>query len=269
MITVDQSALEQSIQRWQQSIGLKIAQLGLAAEKVVLIEGGRLAEELMDFTPRADKKQIEIDVKRSFLSLNVDHQRRAHGKSGKLTAEYTTSYDTEWYAFQDNAIFGVGRDRDMRDASADDLYKVYTTTTVQKGGRLKVGQRGKQSIYVWQKILTKASTVNQVVQRIKRHVGRMAAGWVVGFRGLEAEGYKSSKTLPKYITDNEQGARGTFSHTLKVLGAPSITIENHAVGIGNKSMESILAHALDTRAYKMTERMKHLLDHPEKISEET
>lgn len=256
MITLDQSALSQSLQRWNQSVALKQAVLGQAAEKTVLVEAGRLVESLIKLTPSAKKDNIQIDVKSKFVSLNLDHVRQTDGPA-------------EWYAFQPNAIFGVAKDQDMSGASVEELYRLNKTLKVNKQGRVIAGKRGKQTVYIWKKIVTKAATVNALIAKLKKHVGRRAAGWLVSWNDLKMIGLKSSYNPPQYIAQHSQGARGYSINGLGIKGSPEFTIENHAIGIENRSMDIVVQAALNIRADAMTKRLEYLVKYPERISEET
>ncbi len=237
-------------------MALKQAVLGQAAEKTVLIESGRLAESLIKLTPSAKKSDIEQDVRSKFVSLNLDHTRQVSEGS-----------DADWYAFSPNAIFGVVKSKDMTDASVEDLYKIHISTEVDKHGRSAVGKRGKQTVYLWQKIVTKTATVNKLIAKIKTHVGRRSAAWAKCLEELIALGYKSSYSIPAYIQKHVTGARGYSTPELNKVN-PSVTITNFAVGIGNREINGIIQSALDIRATAMTKRLEYLVKYPEKISEE-
>jgi hypothetical protein len=271
MITVDQPALQQSLQRWNSYIAGKIDFTHLAGKEVVRVEAGRLVQTLIKVTPPAEpartRESIEGRVDRTFQVLGTENGRSwvdldQGGKHGYG--------DVAWYAFQSNAIFGVARDADMTGASAAELYAVYQANKRQnKQGRIIAGRRGKQTVYIWKKITTLASEVRKLKTRLKSHVGRLKAGWCPAWDKLGQP--RGTYAPPRWVTDHnvEGKVQGYAINLIDDPRFPQFTLENHAKGAGSDTMNGLVKTALDIRSKAMVKRMTFLVKHPEKLGEET
>jgi hypothetical protein len=253
--------------RFNQAVALRIKVTGEAAHNVLRDEAGRLNETMMRFTPPADisktRQNITERVSSKFSSLGTD---TAHDFADYEPGEKAGRGDIRWYAFQPHSIYGIARASDKTKASADDLYKIYFGTKLNKQGRIVAGQRGKQTVYLWQSIKTKASTVAKLAKRLREHVGRAKAGWLKGYRRLQSAGFSSSYSPPQYIAKHENGQeRGFFLDGLGAPGNPTFTIGNTAKGIGSVKMADIARRAMLTRAVAIPKRLQYLIRHPELI----
>ena len=268
MITVDMPALQQSIARWNSYIAGKIDMLQVNGQGVVKIEAGRLVQTLIKVTPPEDRSKtsesIEGRVTGTFHVLGEGGHRdfdsaSSGGKAG--------SGDVRWYAFTPGEIYGVARDKDMSGASAEDLYAVYfASRKLTTDGRVNAGSRGKQTVYLWQKITTKAAAVRKLAARLKKHVGRLKAAWLVAWNDLGKPG--GTYAPPQWVTQHESGARGYSINGLGDPRYPQFTLENHAKGAGSGKMAGLAKTAMDIRTNAMVKRMTFLIAHPEKVAEE-
>ena len=268
MVMVDQGALQQSLQRWNSFIAGKIDFIHQAGPKVVRVEAGRLVQTLIKVTPPTEPAKT-----RDSIGGKVDATFHVLGtENGRSWTEFDQGGkhgygDVAWYAFQPNAIFGVAKDVDMTGASAAELYSVYQANRRQtKEGRIMAGKRGKQTVYIWRKITTLAKEVAVLKARLKKHVGRLKAGWLPTWKDLGRP--QGTYAPPQWVTQHEAGALGYSINGLGDPRFPQFTLENHAKGAGSQKMNALVKTALDIRSKAMVQRMTFLVKHPEKLAEE-
>ncbi len=255
------------MRKFQGILAKKADLLHVTGQSVVKVETGRLLDTLVTITPPDDRKmsadKIQKRVSQVFRSLSEDLS--FHDKDSK-----SGSGDVTWYAFQPNAIFGLAKDKDLRKASVDDLYQLFFKTRINKQGRIVAGKRGKQTVYIWQKLTTKASRVKQLTARFIKHLGRAKAGWAVSLEDVRDLGWKGGKPIPEWVRPHMTPgkARGYAINHLSDKTKPSFTIENHAKGIGSRLFERLKNQALRIRIQAMEKRMAYLIKHPDRIKEE-
>lgn len=267
MITVDKPSLEASLTRWNSFVAGKIDMTQLAGQGVTRKEAGRLVQTLIKITPPADRKgsmdKLGAKVEGKFHSLG---EESGHSFSEFSAGSKAGQGDVRWYAFQPNSIYGIKQDLDMSEASVEDLRDVYYKTQLNGDGRIVAGTRGRQTVYLWQKITTKAATVKKLAKRLKDHFGRLKAGWLPSWKDLGRPG--GTYSPPGWVTDHEDGARGYSINGLGDPRFPQFTLENHAKGAGTAKMNGLVRDALVIRSEAMVKRMSFLIKHPEKLSEE-
>jgi hypothetical protein len=252
----DRASLDAAMAKFSQAIALVAEQSGRDCKIVVAEQASLLADEMLKRTPPLNrartKEKIKRDVLSKFGSLNVE------------TSRESPSSGVHWYAFQPNAIFGVAADRDMTKASAQDLYDVYYKTKLNKQERIKAGQRGKQTVWLWQKIQSKTATVNALIKRLQGHVDRAKASWLPAWTILKSLAPVGAGAVPDSIAKHASGALGTFTNGLETPGAPSFTLTSFAKGIGSDKMRAIAAETMRIRAEKMVQRLVYVTIHPPK-----
>lgn len=274
MIYLDETAFRQAEARFNAAVALKIKQMGLNGEMCVRVEAGRLAETMMRLTPPKDimaaRTKIQNRVKAEFTAMTdtvenrtVKWTKRHHALSAGAYGEPVL-----WYHFTPTGIYGVAQTKDLREASADDLYALWKGNRITKQSRFIAGKRGKQTVYLWQRWLTRKRTVAALARRVMEHVGRAKAGWLVAWDELKNKGYKGKYQPPQYVTNHRAGARGAYVSELGTPGYPTFTLINTAVGMGSKLMREIARRAMELRAKAMVTRLKFLTLHPEKLEEE-
>lgn len=271
MITVDKPALDQALQTWNRQITEKIEMTQLAGQDVVRKEGGRLVQTLIRFTPPRDRKAsqdaLEKRVGSRFTAQDAAgvtswHQLQHGGISGGKHGEG----EVRWYAWNAKALYGVAQDYDLTKATVDGLRTVYYETRMTKEGRIVAGHRGKQTVYLWQRYIVKSATLNKLKARLKKHFGRLKAGWLVSWIELGRPG--GEYTPPGWVTAHEQGARGYCLNGLGDPRYPQLTLENHAKGAGSEQMRELVRDALVARNQAMVRRMAFLIKHPDRMHEE-
>lgn len=220
---------------------------GDSASKFVRYQAGQLHQTMVRLTPPKNRAKtnaaIERRVDAKFHTLRNPAFDHTHSGSDSV----------EWYGFQPNAIFGVAKDSDMTKASADDLYQFYFKTRLNKQGRIVAGRRGKQTVYIWQKVTTKESTVNRLKARLKRHIGRLKAAWLPSWEELGRPG----KPPAQWIARHAEGARGYAINGLGIKGHPQFTMANRALGAGK--LHGIAMAAMRLRSKAMLTDMRLII----------
>lgn len=237
-----------------------VANLGQAAGMVVRRQAGALASTLIRISPPTDvrltKQRIKDRVSQRFVKMNnSDRKFRRGGKGGKHGRG-----DIRWYSWQSDALYGVQKQNDMRDASVEDLRQLLHTMNVK--GTKTLGQRGKQRVVVWQKQLVRKATVNKLIRRIQDHVGRLKAGWVVSWQGFGSPGRQPQAYVMKHLA----GARGSFIDNTRSTQQPNATITNSSVG-ADKLKGKIVQNALKIRIEAMRKDVEWAIKNPEKWRE--
>lgn len=216
---------------------------GLNAQTVVAKETGELIKTLVRLSPKADPKKIKSDIKTRFAiyGRESDHELITGPRH-----RFEGQGEVRWYAAYPSALYGVKAEADLRRASVDDLKKLMYSRT--KTGRIR-GRRGRQAVYITQRILTKASTVAKLAAAKARNRGRLAAGWLVAVaRGpIRLSGGR----IPEFINRHASGARGNFADGLGNRKYPNFTIINTAKGVGKKTVNEMVKTAVAIRAKAM------------------
>jgi len=155
----------------------------------------------------------------------------------------------DWYAVSSVSLHGVKREADMRGATVSELKALLYRS--ERKGRL-TGQRGKQRIYILQRILTKASTVAKLATLKTKNRGRLAAGWLLATTKGPIK-MSGGNQPPDYIMEHarQPGARGSFANGLSNGKFPQFTIINTAKGIGQPAVNRIVQTAVKVRAKAM------------------
>lgn len=211
---------------------------GINAKVVVKKESAEVIKTLVKISPKADPNKIRSDIKGRFNVLNNPSRAFEQSEGG-----IHGSGDVNWYAVDSRALYGVKKDADMREASVDQLKAFLYKTT--KTGKIR-GQRGRQAVYITQRITTRAATVTQLIAQKVRNRGRLAAGWCVAV----AKGILQV-TLPAQVARHIQGARGSFINGLETPQFPKFTIINTAPDINKRTASGFVQDALKIRAKAM------------------
>lgn len=263
MITIDQPALDQQMRAFTESLRNKAAFLKVATNKVLKVETNRLCQTLINFTPPQKLgpagKKIEEDVRYKLgLFGNVDESFPAKFHPPGPVSK-TGLGETYWFLWNHKILMGAARVADMRNASPDDVYKMYWDTMLAgKSGREYMGHRGKQRIVVIKKRVFKQAQVRALISRLKKHLGRMKAGWLVGWRATGSG--KGIYSPPEWVLKHESGAKGDADMSRSESGdVLELTITNTAKGIGSNYMRKIAHNALGVRIKAIPDRLVQII----------
>lgn len=216
--------------RWQQqALALSVA-LGKDGGEVLRDEARLFLKQVIRFTPPKNvnqgKNSVRLDLLRAMKPLSPELftdetlKRDARTKTGPEMAEILK-------------VFPGWENWKVRPFDNQSLHYA----AWKKGSRIK-GQRT---------IAYPAADVADYLKKKQSRVGRLRAGWAVAFLALGG-------STSKWITRHIMGARGKIVDASRNTTAPSITIGNHAMGVGQT--ERIVANALRARANAMTRRIK-------------
>lgn len=251
--------------RLRDAISLRITRLGGNTKTIVKRQAGLLCRTLINLSPPKDydksARRIEDRVNTKFHQINTgggaDHSGDI-AKQGDGTVIWTGSSKF--------AVYGIAKDVDYRDASVEGLEALFLGRGGIKrtAGRAKYPRgHGQQDVYVWQKIVTKKATVKALAKRLIQRIGRLKAGWMVGWQECGSPG----ATVPQWIAKHRTGARGRCDMQLDIPNAPSVIITNSARGVSEIKRNGILASAMRIRADAIVKDVQFAITNPKEWSE--
>jgi len=236
----------------------------LSAPVVIEKETGELIKTLVKQSPPKNPAKRRAAIKSvvggRFATLNDALLSQRHADTSAAPS------GMRWYHWNTQWLFGIAPEQDMTDADVDDLRRLFFRTT--KGGRLKLGfrhPRRRQRVLIQKTILTKRSTVNKLIARFTRNVGRLRAGWLVAVAAGKIK--LSGAGIPQWVARHMHGARGGFESGLGNEESPSFTIFNNAVGIGRNEVRSIAQFAVNLRAKAMLTNARMFMRGKKKLSD--
>lgn len=236
MITAD----VQLTQYFSRGVAGLVYGAGLDARVVVPKEISELIKTLVRLSPKAQPAKIRSDVIKRFTVFGREGRDFIQGKD-----TFQGHGEVAWYFASSHQLSGVKKEADLRAASVADLKALMYQRT--RAGAIR-GRRGRQMVYISQKILTKASTVAKLAAAKVRNRGRLAAGWLVSV--VKGPIKITGGRIPEFVNRHAQGARGSYIDG--ITGKfPRFTIINTAVGIGQKSVDGIVKSAVKIRAKAM------------------
>src|ERR1039458_8493075 len=172
-VTIDKPSLDSSLAKLQGAIAAKMEVLHLTSKDCITVEAGRLCEYMIDRALGSikTKNAIAKKVLTKFVSLGEEVGIKSQSSwaghyRGHSESDISEGKDIEWYAFTPTGIYGIAQEMDYRNANVDGLESIYFGTEVTDKGRIVAGQRGKQTVYLWQKYVVKPSTVKALIAKL-------------------------------------------------------------------------------------------------------
>jgi hypothetical protein len=224
----------------------------ISAQTVVRKETGELIKELVRLSPPKDPKKTRDQIKATITNRFTLASHGGHRDFAKTSGTVGAS-GIKWYFVDGLFLRGVKNENlDQRKADANTLYALYHKLS-PKGRQILPFKhpRQRQRVMLSQKVLTKSSTINQVVRRVMGHVGRLKAGWMVAVSS-GAITLSGGKLPPQWVTRRHlHGARGRIENGLDNKTFPTFTIANSAKGVGQAAVKSFAALAVKSRAASM------------------
>jgi hypothetical protein len=223
-----------------------IEQCGLNARQVVARETGELIKTLVRFSPPANPPKTREAIRqtiRSKFALAGDSANSERGGQSKPSAS-----GVRWLYSDPNFLYGVAPELDQRKAGILDLESMLYRLT-SKGAIVAPFQhpRRRQRVKLWQTILTKKKTLNALIAKKVRAVGRLKAGWLVA---VNRGAVTMTGAIPQWISRHATGARGRFVNGL-ALPSPRFEVANSAKGIGAPFLRYAINSACKIRAKAM------------------
>jgi hypothetical protein len=231
-----------------------VSELRKTPREVVTEQAGLLMADLgRNLPPRdpeATKTKIEEGVTKRFAILNTSTADNTFVSGGGGKSGHG---DVLWIGSTSNSLFGVAKEADKMDATPEDLRKLYYATT--SSGKQRAGQRGKQRVYISQRVTTKESTRTKLIKIIQDRVGLLRASFCVGFSEVGAK-----QRLPAFVAKHIASgkAKGSFINGLGLPGKSEFTIISNADGVGDEKCTYFLQGALNRRGEAMMTRIGYL-----------
>jgi hypothetical protein len=250
---MSESLIQSNVLEFNEAMQKRVDKLGMAGEKVIKEQAGLLARTLIQLTPPSDvnqaKRRIEVTILRK-VGLTRSGMVREEDFENRAYSSKQGDGDVLWQFSTPHMLSGTSREEDLRKLSVDQLYSRIVAADFNKAGMSRQGSRGKQAVRIKLQWLVKASTVHGVISKVKKHVGRLKAGWLPSWRILGApEGGQGA--VPTYILNHESKARGYYISNLGVKNHPSFTLVNHAQGATEENCGPTVRKALSMRAVAM------------------
>jgi len=240
--------------KFNTACGVYVTQLKKAPREVVTEQAGLLMVDLGKNLPPRDpdktKEKIASDVNRKFsiLSTSTEANTFTVGNGGKEGRG-----DVHWIGSSSNSLFGITKEADMTKASVEALRKLFYSTT--KSGKLRAGQRGKQRVYISQRITTTEGTRNKLVKQIQDCVGLLRASFCTGLGEIAAK-QRPPRFVMKHVESGQ--AKGSFINGLGLPGKAEFTLVSNAAGVSDEKCVYFLQGALNRRGEAMMSRIQYL-----------
>lgn len=199
------------------------AALGKDTETIVRDEARLFLKAAIAITPPKNRAQGENAVKRDLRRIfgvvtdgmadYVAHEFGTHDVRHWLTNEVTHEhYEVEW-AKLDPQGYGM-----------EEFHKQNRRASDGHTNRIRFGQKSNGA---WlEKYVVSDSAFKSYLAKASKHVGTQKSGWLRAY-------YEIGGKLAAWIQRNAERGKGTVSNNLGTPGHPSITMGNHADGIGN------------------------------------
>lgn len=241
-------------------------ELGGKKQAVVKRQFGLLMRTLINLSFPHDRKKsaerIDDSVLKRFHEINEAQASKLYGEASKAGHG-----DVIWTGASEFSLYGIAKDVDFREASVGQLESLYYGRGGSRGnrigGRAKFARgHGKQDIYVWQKITTKAATVKALSSKFASHLGRLKAAWLPAWEASGSPG----RSVPTWITKHQGGARGRVIDDLASEN-PGMTAINRAKGVSSVTGLNQLSAAERIRAQAVVRDVQFAIQHPDKWNE--
>jgi len=292
MVKVDQARLDADLRMFANSIQAKALLIGKSSSQILKTECRRLAETLIRITPPSDdgpqakalktrygmgayaraKEKIKRDVLKKFAMLGRGDVEDYGGRYGDEVMNFSNKTwtetsskrghgDVKWLIWTRDYLIGVAKDYDLRAANVDGLKSIYRETKITRTGKINVGDRGRQTVLLIQKYLTKKSTVRALIRRLQANIGKLKAGWLVGWKETGGGGPGTVYNPPQWVTRHgDKGYLGGADISqIDDPSLPAVRIWNAAKNVGTPHMRSIASDALGIRLKAMANHFVNLM----------
>ena len=237
-----------------------VQKLRLNARVVVKKEAGEMIKELVKRSPPKNPTQTRNGISASIgRAFNIVADDRLSDRTGIRGGWKIGASGILWFGAGHDLLHGIAAKNDKTGASVDDLERIRFTVT-------KYGQqilpfrhpRKHQRVSLSQQITTKKSTVQKLIAKTRKHVGRLKAGWMVAV-AKGAVSLSGDKMPPAWVTTHAASARGRYEDYTNTPDNPSFVIANASKGITQRGMDFIVQLAVKSRVASMVGNAKFML----------
>jgi len=249
-----QASLTIDTTKFNLGCGVYVTELKKTPREVVMEQAGLLMVDLGRNLPPKDPEKTKATIEKSVLgkfgtiSTSTDANTFTVGSGGK-----EGHGDVHWIGANATSLFGVAKEKDMTQASAEDLRKLYYTIT--KSGKQRVSQHGRQKVYISQRVTTKESTQKKLIKIIQGRVGLLRASFCVGLGEVNARQNPPAFVM-KHVASGK--AKGSFINGLGLPGKAEFTLISNAAGCTDEKSTYFLQSALNRRGEAMLTRISYL-----------
>jgi hypothetical protein len=256
--------LETDLSNFSRGMAGFVDRLGLQGPVVLRKETGELAKTLIRLTPprrQADtNKKISRDYHSRFDAIGKIEDKPEYGAGGIIWGRHSKAY-LEAYA---PGVY-------QPDLSVKELTLLrYQIQLNRRGAASQIidfkHPRKSQKVRFHRRITVLNSTIEKAISAARKKVGRLKAGWLVGYDRLRPGG---GNQPPAWVTRHRTGARGWFIDAAATKNFPSFTIANTAAGVGNprNDLTGIVRAAIGLRVKAMKTNLALLVSGKKNLSD--
>lgn len=240
--------LDANLREFTASMERMVDRVGMGARFVVRDQSAKLLKTLVQITPPKDAAKTRESIASRINSRFAKAEDQTFSRKG---AEFSGS-GVWWYAWRSNALYGAAdKQKDLTHESPEQIARL--SYKITDAGRTKVGQRGKQKVYIWQSFIVKKKQLKSAIKVVQSHIGRAKAGWLPAIDSLGA-----TFSMPATVTRHRSGAKGSAIDGTNNGAQPFFVMRNFATGIGNLKKRNawLLNNALKIRVKAMAADLK-------------
>lgn len=241
-ITVNDERLKQ---RLQQLVDAAYGQ-GRSADVPTIIEDETrlLLKQIIAFTPPKTQKQgeqaIQADLERLFTPANRGFLVDLMGGFGGAVDRWFTNKQGQKVHVQFDAM----------DVDGTEMERYHEANRTARGRVPRNLRPGKKDGENWvARYVVSYEAFAAYLRKVWQEVGMLKAGWIKAYSELGGK-------LPNWIARHASKDLGGVVNNLGVPSRPSITVSNHAAGVGQ--LEHFVRQAIKVRANSIARKIKLL-----------
>ena len=238
--------------------GLEAALIGFGGDcsEVTKDESRLLAMQVSKVARPPDRKKtlgrIEKSVRNRFQALNESAHQEKAPTSG-----------INWLHWDNDYLYGVSQERNMKRASAESLADIYYASKMRRVGGAYldlpfIHPHRRQRVKIYQKIVTSNSSLNRAVKAVQQSIGKLAASWVGDARTID--GTKPT-VAPAWVERHLRGTKTSKSivNTAGLMNSESPSVEFGSKAKGVNRFERAINFAVGLREKKVAARLRLIL----------
>jgi len=238
--------------RWNElALSLSVA-LKKDAGEVLRDESRLFLKQCISFTPPRNKKQGENAIAQDILGGTKESRGIVQPIKPYMQESQPRNGYRVLFADKAGIVHAVEDSNWKPNADNEEIKTAHYKARGGNRNRVRTGRgyvmQGK--VRMIKKLFTQDDQIKQYLKTTFKKVGRLKAGWLPSFTAL---GGKAAA----WIQRHSSGARGYFIDNTSNATAPSVTMENHAAGVGET--QRIVNNAIRARQSAMARRLKLIL----------